>query len=61
MLIETPFGFSPAIFLACRSHHLNLWIVVCIWCYPSVRSLLPMVAIDGIYPTKEQKMRFLQK
>jgi hypothetical protein len=41
VLIKTPFGFWPAIFLAYRSYHPNLLIVVCISYYSFVRSLSP--------------------
>ena len=39
MLTGTLFGFWPAIFLAYKSYHPNLLIVVCIWYYSFVRSL----------------------
>ena len=39
MLIATLFGFWPAIFLAYKSYHPNLWIVVCMSYWPFARSL----------------------
>ena len=62
MLIETLFGFWPAIFRADRSYHPNLLIVVYIssWSFVSV-FFSPRYVLKCIYATEMQKMRIFTK